>query len=425
MDTRIDSRYGRVDYKSSTYDFCRDDQLGPGSQKQTRSEGVKERFLDPDTGVEILVMQNARFIKSTVSGGTGHIDVNQSNFGYINATIDGDIASLMDGFQNPFINNVVLPPQLKDLESRATTAAYAKLVEPDFNAAEALAEIGETFSLMKAPMRTLISFAKRMVRESTRKASKWKDTPDYYVALTDAATTQWLEYRYGIRPVLMTVDDLAKAAAFGMSKVDKPLKSKRRYVKYTEEIPVTCGNVYPRIVYNMHWAGKATCQHKASCVVYYRDRMFMTAAKKLQNLGFSPTQLLPFLWERTPFSFVADWFVNVDDWLAACSPKPTLDVIASCHTYKRTFDALYAYQSGYSTISGKEGVAQVDPFRVNIQHMLRTLDSAVPTSPTWNREALNLKKQIDSVSLIWNVVVPLINPFKTRVSPSVKIHLLR
>jgi hypothetical protein len=60
------------------------------------------------------------------------------------------------------------------------------------------------------------------------------------------------------------------------------------------------------------------------------------------NIGFSVKGLTSLPWELVPYSFVADWFVNVGDYIRALTPVPGLKLLDDSLTIERVVKTIYS-----------------------------------------------------------------------------------
>lgn len=134
---------------------------------------------------------------------------------------------------------------------------------------------------------------------------------------------------------------------------------------------------------------------RGSAVVYFLITEEAYRAKQL-NLSFAPT-----LWELIPYSFVYDWFINVQDWLTAyASATPGLAWQGG------VYSQLVLTETIYEPLYGNYGTPLV-PLEVkekaNARHsryrFQRSLFNPAEPLPPVLFDGLTLTRALDAVAL--------------------------
>ena len=198
-------------------------------------------------------------------------------------------------------------PVAETLVLECTEKVYQNLHQVKVNYAMAFKERKETFSTV-ADIAGRIGRAALLVKKG-RLGKAWKElgyTPKN-------AGNRWLEYRYGITPLLM---DAHGALEDFMSR-DDPTRytiSARAFAR--SELAGLKGRAYSTTYSAL---GQYTYKNWFESDVFTRCSMRLDyqitdlAAFRLTDTGFGNPALL--IWEGIPLSFVADWFFNVGDYL--------------------------------------------------------------------------------------------------------------
>ncbi|DAD50822.1 TPA_asm: maturation protein [ssRNA phage SRR5466725_13] len=117
-----------------------------------------------------------------------------------------------------------------------------------------------------------------------------------------------LENVYGWKPLLNDAktgaESLAEALNVPQQKTYRAAVSKRLVTEDVKPRGASCG--FPMVNYH----GVATRQHRRGVIVRFREK---PSLPKL--LGLLDPEVV--LWEKVSFSFVADWFIPIGDWLQA------------------------------------------------------------------------------------------------------------
>lgn len=143
-----------------------------------------------------------------------------------------------------------------------------------------------------------------------------------------AAANRWLQYRYGIAPAVL---DITTAISWYQGNLEKPWKrndSARHTVSKSEKHTdyVTNTQTFSRTFHVSEKKGE-TYSAKMWYNIKYEPPLYY-------KLGVHPSQWLNVLWNALPYSFVADWFVNLDDWLTASRNPPWIEFGPNVVTYK-------------------------------------------------------------------------------------------
>ena len=113
---------------------------------------------------------------------------------------------------------------------------------------------------------------------------------------------EWMRYRYGIMPLVLSIEDLINTIKGSPWLFKKVKDADPIHIDYSTE-PSLTGNSY---YYNV--SGKALVR------VVGRGRFDSSSMRLIDQIGANPFLTA---WELVPYSFVIDWFVNVGDVLHA------------------------------------------------------------------------------------------------------------
>lgn len=166
------------------------------------------------------------------------------------------------------------------------------------NLLQAAGERKQTFKLVSDLYRDLRGAAKDLVREfGTGAVRRW--CQQGVSAQSKSISNRWLQYQYGIRPLMSDIYGTAETVATHLNKgFPIYLSLGRRYKSHDTN---TIG-----IVTNEH-------DTQISCRLRARFKYEDSVKPNFVSLGLTnPMQLA---WELTPWSFVADWAINMGDFL--------------------------------------------------------------------------------------------------------------
>lgn len=188
------------------------------------------------------------------------------------------------------------------------------------------------------------------------KGYTWVENSIPFRERLDEAGKLWLEYRYGWRPLVFDMVDTLKAWHAGQLREQLAKRDlKRVSSRSVYETPVKSSYVVSNSLRNWTIYKEELKRCEARCYVYYEvDKTWGQNLQRLNDFGVFDVPRAA--WELVPWSFVADWFVPIGDWLGALTPKVGVNIVTSGTTYltersvKRTVTN-YTY-SGSTTATG-------------------------------------------------------------------------
>lgn len=301
-------------------------------------------------------------------------------------------------------------------EQLSLQKAYGKIRSADLELGETLGEYRETIRMFREPLsslkkfllddksrnlRLLLALAKRNRREVNLLLGRTGS------ASVDAMTGTWMELRYGLRPLVMLVQDVIdrveekRADLLDPNKI-RSAKSKLVFTVETEEdvdvgwttSSVVRGNCFVRDKYTT----SASVQYKQTGTDTFLD-----------TLGLTPRFLPETAWQLTRLSFVVDWLFTIGPWLATLRIKPEVQILGNTSGFKieRTITV-----NGLSCGCPKYGYPMQDmSYALDVEDFVRykaykrqvNVDLSMMPHFTWGR-VLDLFKLIDSLSILWQAV---------------------
>jgi hypothetical protein len=134
----------------------------------------------------------------------------------------------------------------------------------------------------------------------------------------------------------------------------------------------------------------------------------------LRTLGLRVQDFPATLWELMPWSFVADWFVNVGSWLRVVSPIPGLNILGSWSTIIDERTTTYSGNVYIPPYAGQpaEQIGSAGSSRKSSFSLVRTINPAVATSPLLTAKTLSALRSTDAMALSIKPILGLINRFK-------------
>lgn len=206
-------------------------------------------------------------------------------------------------------------PASAPLVAEAWSKVRRKVLDQDFNSRVFLAEGSKTIDMI-ADRATSLAKAYSSFRKG-----KLKDAAQHLGLTPKTAHSTWLEYKYGWMPVLMDIHGAAKTIAELNFKRDQ---STFRAAS-SQSVPLLPVN-----------GGGAVGVAVTSCKAWVTVRVHNRNVTTLNRLGLLNPLLVT--WELVPFSFVADWFVNIGDCIAEASAFAGVTILTGGSSVLESFD---------------------------------------------------------------------------------------
>lgn len=267
--------------------------------------------------------------------------------------------------------------------------AYASMNEAALDVGVMLGELRETLAGLVNPLTALRKYANLANRLSKRgKRPKGSDT-------LNMLSGSWLEWRYGIQPLILSIQDIIEHVQSQALALQGKLLRKGGKVKFEKNYSVS-GVTYPGFYYLY---GDVNINVKTK----YRSVVFYNVTRPLswqETYGMDLGSLPGIAWELATLSFVWDWFFSVGNWLGSLKTSDARTVLGSTTSQKSTVVAIAKptkirfYNSVDSKCSGGE-------LQITYEKLDRRINQPLPLGPVVNREALSLKRQVDALTLLW------------------------
>jgi len=198
----------------------------------------------------------------------------------------------------------------------------------------------------------------------------------------------YLEVRYGLRPIIYDVRNAVDA----ISSVGKT-KRKRVYSAMPVHHEEVAGEFTTNLGNYVWIKGDRKVIHEryVSGGAIVKPRLSITNI----NDAFGTTDLVESVWEIIPFSFIADWFVNLGDYLSALAPNFDVDVLGTWfkvtdYKYlKFTPTKMWYEHNGYTRASSQ--MLQSHPVRWEVTTTTRYVNRGKPSYPRLNIRLDGLK----------------------------------
>lgn len=306
----------------------------------------------------------------------------------------------------------------------ALVKVYSKMNKPDLDVGTILGELRETLAGLGSPMSALREFLypyKRgsrgrklsqllelrktsigtVVKGNLRDKSKGRTGSEFL----DMGAGSWLELRYGIMPLIKTIDDIiAHAESITRNLCGKMLR-KRSKVTWKKRGKWNLGLPYPSYdgangpISHYVWPSvEWSAEMKTVASLFYQ---IPRPPSLTERLGLTASDIPSIAWELMLLSFVWDWFISVGDWLQSMKVqfnRVVLGITVSQKTVVRgkcTIDRIHrAYPKDFRIYMQNEA-------HFTYERLERQVNLTKPVLPPLKREGLSLLRTLDALTLTW------------------------
>lgn len=327
-------------------------------------------------------------------------------------TISGDICGHLEtflGVGDP-LSTSEDEGRLKD---QAVVQAFARMNSSDVMSGELAATFQETLKMLRRPFQGSVDLLAKMTKYRNRHLGKTIHSA------TKATANAWLEYRYGWRPLLGDAESIidavhsSRSAAFGGG---RGLVA-RGGARMSREM-VTTHTFAPGTVPSM---GEAQCSVRwqktltANAGVWYELKPRTSSDDLAAKLGLRVRDIPATIWELVPWSFVADWFINVGDWIEAVTPNPDVTVkgswvtskIQAVNTLHNAIGSIYVSTSPATTYTANLGTSTWMSDTV-----VRDVGVQPTTLPTRKATSLSVNNIVDGLALAVGTISSQLRTFR-------------
>lgn len=313
-------------------------------------------------------------------------------------TLQGDIMQFIERqVGSPDFANI--PSLVNSSEALALVKAYNRFQNLSILSPEYAREFTATLAMFKHPFSSATTLLKAMSKQKKKNLGRLAPT----VTNTARATSDaWLERRYGWGPIFMDYDAASEEYAKFVNSVEE--NEAFLVARASDGIEITRNVPYDVAIQQgsyLRFNGEARffTNLKANAGVIYRVNRSHGLDKLLKYSSLHGSQLLPVAWQLTPYSFVADWFLNTGDWLNAINPQPNIEILGSwVTTVKREVyewpNATYRCEQLGAVNSGTLGSSSMN--RVTVTRNVRPV---LPLHPTVKLKSLSVLQAADGLAL--------------------------
>jgi hypothetical protein len=208
----------------------------------------------------------------------------------------------------------------------------------------------------------------------------------------------WLEYKYGWMPLLMDVKGAAEY--FAQQHLTRPLRfTVRASESFLKNETIAGTTTFVGIPGSVHpYSGLTTSSCETSVKIWCE--LSSPHLSVVQQLGLTNPALVA--WELVPFSFVFDWFIQVGDWLTACSAQQGVTVRRAMYHHVDSHGAVLTRPAVTNVLSaGRLYSGLAMGYANSLRHYTRSIPDLSPFSlypPMTN--SFGFAKLVTSLALI-------------------------
>jgi hypothetical protein len=348
---------------------------------------------------------------NTDAGGSKVTTVNSR---YYYGDLQTFVASSEGGFTLDLLSQARASCALPSTDSYGQLAlqkAKSKVATADLELGETVGEFGQTVALLKDPLSSLRKFLMddrsrnfrlllALMRGDKRQVSRLSGRTGK--ASIDAMANTWVELRYGLRPLVMLVQDVIERVNRDRDRLFDPnkIRSARSTMIFTEKhmapVGALCG------YHRFSGTGWVEDEIKATASIQYlmsQELGFMDA------LGLTPRFLPEVAWQLSNCSFVVDWIFSIGPWLGTLRVNPNVVILGNTVGIKVKRNISLKHCTAKNTnyvLRNTTPIGFVVSDSLTEEHYNRRCHVDMSYLPhfTWGR-VLDLFRLVDSLSLIW------------------------
>ena len=328
--------------------------------------------------------------------------------------LTGDLASQVTG-QVGLTSR--LARDIGPIEMAIFTKAYAKVSDGSVMSGEIIADLADTIRMLRSPLGSSRKLLHRMCKDVKRRRFKRSSR-----SLSRAVADAWLEYRYGMKPLVLDINQTIDIA--------NQLQARKRLSVFRSggEAEESLSQSFSGVVVPWWFGQSGSTRLKASGIIRTERKYRMNAGVIVEHLPqTSLEQLASSLrlgvdampstaWELVPFSFVADWFFNVGDWIAATNLPYNINVKGNWSTrvldYREEMTSTDLEYSGWRATSAFEHGTWGSNTRI-VKEINRSVNLAPPAHPVSVKRYSTLTHASDAAALALNPVLELIRNMRS------------
>lgn len=219
--------------------------------------------------------------------------------------MEGEIAGLYATIPPP----PVITSQVNASLARIANEMYRKASAPSFEGYLQYGELAETVASLRNPLGALRELSNELWHV-IRRRGKGKSGPK----LREAVSSSWLEYQFGIAPLITGLGDVIGGLVEAVSPLSPRPLAEKVMVSDTVDLGSTT-TINEGLGYR--YTDKTTLRVRSGCWLTNTSQVNTMA----ERMGLhSVSHLAAQGWALMPLSFAVDWFIGVGPLLESCRP---------------------------------------------------------------------------------------------------------
>lgn len=228
-----------------------------------------------------------------------------------------------------FVKPYHLDTENEDIDSRALARLYGALrsSRSHTNSMISLGELKETIELITSPAKSIrshvMSWSERLRKQKQSIKQKHRDRQRQGFEWGQVVAGSTLELNFGLKPLLADIKESAEAIA----RLSYPPPVRDRFVGTAkgetsiaktelEELRSGGGNL---ILVNVETNHRTVTRYTYFVGTALEQRYVSAVENFVRTLGFTPENILPTVYNLTPWSFLVDYFTGLGDVIEAIS----------------------------------------------------------------------------------------------------------
>lgn len=294
-----------------------------------------------------------------------------------------------------YVPSIIAASLADSLSTKAYNKLLDKIKNSKVNLAQAMGERKQTAALildLGSKVANAIRDLKRGNLTSALKSLVPKDSKQL--------ANDWLQYQYGLRPLLSDLEGAVELLKTDQKFVyDVVVTRKENFGPVPKTDMQNSSGKRNDSFYNVVWDTTVF----GNVIVKYKARIRITSPGMQSFTSTGLTNPLALLWELTPWSFVADWFLPIGDYLNKIDSLTGIEVM---YAHKSVLTHEYVTQTkrfyGLKNAGQPDKITGVSSVTYDKVYFQRIILPSLPSAPIpkLSDSPLNLTRSLNALALL-------------------------